>query len=94
MSHSRWAVSVVKRGVPAAGSSLIVDSAIMRPFVRTKTESSIGAPPAWRGGVSRLRKRARVDEHPFDQARRAAAPQPKARWIERPAGLFANLTVS
>ena len=25
MSHSRWAVSVVKRGVPAAGSSLIVD---------------------------------------------------------------------
>ena len=29
MSHSRWAVSVVKRGVPAAGSSLIVDSAII-----------------------------------------------------------------
>src|SRR3984957_16133890 len=30
MSHSRWAVSVVKRCVPAVGSSLIVDSAIIR----------------------------------------------------------------
>src|SRR3984957_7109976 len=29
-SHSRWAASVVKRGVPAAGSSFNVDSVMMR----------------------------------------------------------------
>ena len=33
MSHSRCAVSVAKRGVPAAGRSLVVVSAIMRPVV-------------------------------------------------------------
>ena len=40
MSHSRCAVSVVKRGVPAAGRSLIVEAAITpSPVVRTKPKS-------------------------------------------------------